>query len=174
MNRDCPNTCFYFFFCFIFVCTTQPRPVKSKASPVNPRFLETQSAAHLLAAEKSPAPLSLANTTSVQQSAPLHPSSGSPAVVLPPTISVLPVSGVAPSPPAHNVTTSSPLSAAAIPTQLGHTGKYASKDAPRKLGVKCAVDFEKLYRYLSEIHKPDKEWNLTPMGKTGPPITLAH
>ncbi|CAF91656.1 unnamed protein product, partial [Tetraodon nigroviridis] len=26
-----------------------------------------------------------------------------------------------------------------------------------------AVDFEKLYRYLSEIHKPDKEWNLTPM-----------
>eukprot|EP00066_Takifugu_rubripes_P015551 XP_011604817.1 PREDICTED: snRNA-activating protein complex subunit 2-like [Takifugu rubripes] len=31
------------------------------------------------------------------------------------------------------------------------------------LGVKCVVDFEKIYRYLSMIHKPDWECHLTAM-----------
>ncbi|XP_039997164.1 snRNA-activating protein complex subunit 2 isoform X2 [Xiphias gladius] len=58
-----------------------------------------------------------------------------------------------------------PLStpAVAFHARLGHTSKYATKDSPRTFGVKCVVDFERIYRYLSVIHKPNEECHLTPM-----------
>ncbi|KAI3375904.1 hypothetical protein L3Q82_004160 [Scortum barcoo] len=58
-----------------------------------------------------------------------------------------------------------PLSspAAAFHARFGRTSKYATEDSPRMLGVKCMVDFEKIYRYLSVIHKPNEECHLTPM-----------
>lgn len=162
-----------FIFCCFFLVHNSARPVKHKGSPVNQQFSETQSAAYSLAAEKSSDPPSRnnvvtwsASATSVQQSASVQPSSGSPDVTLPPAIGILAVSGVAPSSLSHNVPT------AAVHTQLGRTGKYASKNSPRRLGVKCVVDFEKIYRYLSEIHKPNTECNLTPMGKTTTPSLL--
>lgn len=55
--------------------------------------------------------------------------------------------------------------AAAISAKFGHTGKFATKDSPRMLGVKHVVDFEKIYRYLSYIHKPNEGCCLTPMGE---------
>ncbi|XP_034532824.1 snRNA-activating protein complex subunit 2 [Notolabrus celidotus] len=58
-----------------------------------------------------------------------------------------------------------PLSspAATICARFGRTSKYATKDSPRVLGVKCVVDFERIYKYLSVILKPDEECHLTPM-----------
>ncbi|CAK6977210.1 snRNA-activating protein complex subunit 2 [Scomber scombrus] len=53
--------------------------------------------------------------------------------------------------------------AAAVHARFGRTSKYATKDSPRTLGVKCVVDFERIYRYLSVIHKPSHECHLTPM-----------
>lgn len=42
----------------------------------------------------------------------------------------------------------------------GPTVKQATQDAM------CIVDFEKIYRYLSAIHKPTEECHLTPMGES--------
>ncbi|AWO95826.1 putative snRNA-activating protein complex subunit 2 [Scophthalmus maximus] len=58
-----------------------------------------------------------------------------------------------------------PLSthAAEFHTSFGCTSKVTSKDSPITFGVKCIVDFERIYRYLSVIHKPDEECHLTPM-----------
>lgn len=58
-----------------------------------------------------------------------------------------------------------PLSttAAAFHSKFGRTSKYATKDSPRTFGVKCVVDFERIYRFLSVIHKPSEKCHLTPM-----------
>ncbi|XP_067435767.1 snRNA-activating protein complex subunit 2 [Thunnus thynnus] len=53
--------------------------------------------------------------------------------------------------------------AAAVHARFGRTSKYATKDSPRTFGVGCVVDFERIYRYLSVIHKPNDECHLTPM-----------
>lgn len=161
---------FTFFFSFWFHNTAWS--VNSRAFPVNHQLSKTQSAAHLLAAEKGPrppsgnaaAPTRCAQTSSVQQPA---SSSASPDVAPPPAASVTPVSGVGPSATTHNAAASLSQSAANVHARLGRTSKYATKDTPRMLGVKCVVDFENIYRYLSEMHKPKKECNLTPMGKIG-------
>lgn len=50
--------------------------------------------------------------------------------------------------------------AAAVQGKGGPTGKQASQDAM------CVVDFERIYRYLSAIHKPTEECHLTPMGES--------
>ncbi|XP_059211400.1 snRNA-activating protein complex subunit 2 [Centropristis striata] len=47
--------------------------------------------------------------------------------------------------------------------RFGRTSKYATKDSPRIFGVKSRVDFERIYRYLTFIHHPNEECNLTPM-----------
>lgn len=103
--------------------------------------------------------------TAHQQTATATPASSSPSpdTAPPPATSATPVSNVSP-PPA---TVLSP-SAAAAHAQFGRTSKYATADSPRTLGVKCIVDFEKIYRYLSMIHKPDWECHLTAMGKIVP------
>ncbi|XP_026154964.1 snRNA-activating protein complex subunit 2 isoform X2 [Mastacembelus armatus] len=46
---------------------------------------------------------------------------------------------------------------------FGCNSKYSTKDNPRAFGVKGVVDFERIYRYLSLIHKPNEECYLTPM-----------
>ncbi|TDG99928.1 hypothetical protein EPR50_G00199590 [Perca flavescens] len=58
-----------------------------------------------------------------------------------------------------------PLSAtaAALYARFGRTNKYNTTDTPRVLGVKSAVDFERIYCYLSQIHQPNDECHLTPM-----------
>lgn len=55
--------------------------------------------------------------------------------------------------------------AAAYHANFGRTSKYATKDCPRMLGVKCVVDFERIYRFLSTLQKPDEDCHLTPMGE---------
>uniref|UniRef100_A0A3Q0SSF8 Uncharacterized protein n=1 Tax=Amphilophus citrinellus TaxID=61819 RepID=A0A3Q0SSF8_AMPCI len=47
--------------------------------------------------------------------------------------------------------------------RFGRTSKYATKDSPRTFGVKCVVDFEKIYCFLSVIQKPSQDCHLTPM-----------
>lgn len=63
-----------------------------------------------------------------------------------------------------------PLSsqAASLCAYFGRTSKYATQDSPRVLGLKCVVDFEKIYTYLSSILKPEEECSLTPMGESDP------
>ncbi|XP_076581409.1 uncharacterized protein snapc2 isoform X2 [Chaetodon auriga] len=74
-------------------------------------------------------------------------------------------SSAASSSSANSSCSTPPLSTAAavLHTRFGRTSKYATKDSPRMVGVKCVVDFERIYRYLSVIHKPNEECNLTPM-----------
>ncbi|XP_029382600.1 snRNA-activating protein complex subunit 2 [Echeneis naucrates] len=59
----------------------------------------------------------------------------------------------------------SPLSspAAGVGVKFGRTCKCTKQHSPRSLGVKCIVDFERIYRYLSAIHQPTDECHLTPM-----------
>lgn len=174
-----------FFSLFWLHNTAQPlnsrgrlRPT-SQVSPASPPT--SQSAAPSPAAEKSPRPPSgsaVAATTTqsgdsstVQQpsahqqtaAAPPASSSPSPDTAPPPATSATPVSSVTPLP----ATVLSP-SAAAAHARFGRSSKYATTDSPRMLGVKCVVDFEKIYRYLSMIHKPDWDCHLTAMGKTVP------
>ncbi|KAL6118852.1 snapc2 [Pungitius sinensis] len=47
--------------------------------------------------------------------------------------------------------------------KFGCTSKYTRKDNPRVSGVMGVVDFEKIYGYLSCIHQPNNDCNLTPM-----------
>uniref|UniRef100_A0A3Q3F070 snRNA-activating protein complex subunit 2 n=1 Tax=Labrus bergylta TaxID=56723 RepID=A0A3Q3F070_9LABR len=85
------------------------------------------------------------------------PPSSAPSPAASPSISSL-ISTLAtkPTPPPP----SSP--AAALPAGLGRSCML-KEDSPRIIGVKCVVDFERLYRYLSVILKPDEECHLTPM-----------
>ncbi|XP_078147752.1 snRNA-activating protein complex subunit 2 isoform X2 [Centroberyx gerrardi] len=53
--------------------------------------------------------------------------------------------------------------AQALHARIGQTSEYARSDNPRKFGVKSIVDFEKIYRYLSVVHKENEECALTPM-----------
>lgn len=54
-------------------------------------------------------------------------------------------------------------SAAALHAKFGRTHKHATKDSPRVFGIKSTVDFERIYRFLSAIHRPDEDCHLTPM-----------
>uniref|UniRef100_A0A667XRR7 snRNA-activating protein complex subunit 2 n=1 Tax=Myripristis murdjan TaxID=586833 RepID=A0A667XRR7_9TELE len=73
-----------------------------------------------------------------------------------------PLSSVAdPSSPSASTDPSDPPRVDAAGSQ--RTSKHAGGDGPRRFGVKCIVDFEKIYRYLSSIHMKDEECALTPM-----------
>lgn len=127
----------------------------------------SQSTAHPKAAEKSPPPPSGEDTAATQDGS--GPACQQTAIAPPVPLQPLsPGPDVASgrSPEASNSRLSQ--SAAEAHARFGRTSKYATKDSPRTLGVKCVVDFEKIYCYLSAVHKPDKECNLTPMGKTFP------
>lgn len=177
---------FQLFFSLFWLCNAA-RPVDSRGrlgstsqvSPASPPA--SQSAAPSPAAERSTHSPSgsagaatttqsgdsstLQQPTAHQQTATAAPASSAPGpdTAPPPATTATPVSSVTPSP----ATVLSPTAAAAH-AQFGRTSKYATTDSPRMLGVKCVVDFEKIYRYLSMIHKPDWECHLTAMGKTVP------
>uniref|UniRef100_A0A669DZE0 Small nuclear RNA activating complex, polypeptide 2 n=1 Tax=Oreochromis niloticus TaxID=8128 RepID=A0A669DZE0_ORENI len=55
------------------------------------------------------------------------------------------------------------VSATAFHAKFGRTSKHATKDSPRTFGVKCVVDFERIYGFLSTIQKPSQDCQLTPM-----------
>ncbi|XP_049922907.1 snRNA-activating protein complex subunit 2 [Epinephelus moara] len=65
--------------------------------------------------------------------------------------------------PSTHPTPTLSTSAAAFHAKFGRTSKYATEDSPRMFGVKSVVDFERIYRYLSAIHKPNEDCHLTPM-----------
>ncbi|XP_035491050.2 uncharacterized protein PB18E9.04c isoform X2 [Scophthalmus maximus] len=82
--------------------------------------------------------------------------------------STAPSSGASSIPASSSCSSSRPMPplsthAAEFHTSFGCTSKVTSKDSPITFGVKCIVDFERIYRYLSVIHKPDEECHLTPM-----------
>ncbi|KAM4565277.1 uncharacterized protein snapc2 [Fundulus diaphanus] len=58
-----------------------------------------------------------------------------------------------------------PLSetAAVIHARFGQMSKHPTIQSPKKFGVKCVVDFEKIYKFLSVIQKPSEDCRLTPM-----------
>lgn len=156
----------------------------SRASPASPPT--SQSAAPSPAADGSTRPPSgsgaaaaataaaatqSGDSSTVQQpTAPQQTAAAPPAPSPPsPDTAPPPATGAAPVPSA----TLSP-SAAAAHARFGRTSKYATTDSPRMLGVKCVVDFEKIYRYLSMVHKPDWECHLTAMGKSPPPLMTSN
>uniref|UniRef100_A0A4W6E7A3 snRNA-activating protein complex subunit 2 n=1 Tax=Lates calcarifer TaxID=8187 RepID=A0A4W6E7A3_LATCA len=98
----------------------------------------------------------------------LHTPLPSSASSLSPLPSTAPSSVASSSLPTSNCSSTQPVpplstSAAAAHVRFGRTSKYATEDSPRTLGVKSVVDFERIYRYLSVIHKPSEECCLTPM-----------
>ncbi|KAF3697434.1 snRNA-activating protein complex subunit 2 [Channa argus] len=62
-----------------------------------------------------------------------------------------------------------PTSATPLHATFGHITKHRrqpqdiTEDSPRTLGVKCVVDFERIYHYLSVIQKPNEDCHLTHM-----------
>ncbi|XP_027895109.1 snRNA-activating protein complex subunit 2 [Xiphophorus couchianus] len=58
-----------------------------------------------------------------------------------------------------------PLShaAAELPATFGQSSKHAVVDDPKTVGVNFAVDFEKIYKFLSVVQNPSEDYNLTPM-----------
>uniref|UniRef100_A0A3B3WEZ2 snRNA-activating protein complex subunit 2 n=1 Tax=Poecilia mexicana TaxID=48701 RepID=A0A3B3WEZ2_9TELE len=58
-----------------------------------------------------------------------------------------------------------PLSntAAELPATSGQSSKHAAVDGPETVGVNFAVDFEKIYKFLSVVQNPSEDYNLTPM-----------
>ncbi|XP_067118100.1 uncharacterized protein snapc2 [Osmerus mordax] len=62
-----------------------------------------------------------------------------------------------------STTTSSSNTTTSSSTRFGRTSKFAQKDSPRTMGLRCIVDFEKIYSYLSQVHKVNQEHCLTPM-----------
>lgn len=107
--------------------------------------------------------------TSVFTTATSKSTSSSPDTPLSSPTSITPVTGATPpsvaSTPSHSTAPLS-TSAAAFHARFGRTVKHATNDSPRIFGVKCVVDFERIYRYLSAIHKPNDECHLTPMGES--------
>lgn len=143
----------------------------------------SQSAEKIIVAPfTSPQPASLAVTEKVKDisiaaegvktqttSATSKSTSSSPHTPLSSSTNITPVTSATPSSVASTSSHSSPplsTSAAAFHARFGRTVKYATKDSPRIFGVKCVVDFERIYRYLSAIHKPNDECHLTPMGES--------
>ncbi|KAM7377710.1 hypothetical protein PAMA_014154 [Pampus argenteus] len=95
--------------------------------------------------------------------------------IISPTSPHVPLSSLAPSTAPSSATSTTPATsnaspkpqlstpAAAVHARFGRTSKYATEDSPRTFGVKCVVDFERIYHYLSVIHKPNNKCHLTPM-----------
>lgn len=108
--------------------------------------------------------------TSICTSCTFKSTSSSPPKPLCSSITTLtPVSSTAPSSVASSSSATHPVAplstpATAFHARFGRTSKYATKDSPRTFGVKCVVDFERIYHYLSVIHKPNMDCHLTPMG----------
>lgn len=144
---------------------SSPTSQSAAPSPAAKRSTRSPSGSAAAATTQSGDSSTVQQPTAHQQTAAATPASSSPSpdTAPPPATSATPVSSVTPSP-----ATVLPPTAAAAHARFGRTSKYATTDSPRMLGVKCVVDFEKIYRYLSMLHKPNWECHLTAMGKTVP------
>lgn len=137
---------------------TSPQPASRAVTPVTEKVKDISIAAE-----------GVKTQTSVFTTATSKSTSSSPDTPLSSPTSVTPVTGATPPSVASTSSHSTaPLStsAAAFHARFGRTVKHATKDSPRIFGVKCVVDFERIYRYLSAIHKPNDECHLTPMGES--------
>uniref|UniRef100_A0A3B4UYG3 Small nuclear RNA activating complex polypeptide 2 n=1 Tax=Seriola dumerili TaxID=41447 RepID=A0A3B4UYG3_SERDU len=164
---------------------TAPKPEipasgQSTLSPGSAAVVDTPSVSSIQTTQQHPS-TSTPASTSTSTSTPAPTSTSTSASTVKSTVSHTPVSPSAtsltplPSAAQFSVPSSSsststthplpPLSgpAAEVHARFGRTSKFATKDSPRTLGVKCIVDFERIYRYLSAIHKPTDECHLTPM-----------
>ncbi|XP_008433201.1 snRNA-activating protein complex subunit 2 [Poecilia reticulata] len=58
-----------------------------------------------------------------------------------------------------------PLSntAAELPATSRQSSKHAAVGGPETVGVNFAVDFEKIYKFLTVVQNPSEDYNLTPM-----------
>lgn len=161
----------------LIVSSTEPRTLKNCDPPklhsrrpdrtVTPRPLSRPAPAAGLGRPRSPSVLDVAPTA-----APQHQPSAAPccqgAAAGPPgsDSSAEGANTQKPSGPQTPTCTPPPLAphaAAPLPAPLSRDSRSVPKDRPRMLGVKCVVDFEKIYRFLSVVLKPDEECRLTPM-----------
>ncbi|XP_040886663.1 snRNA-activating protein complex subunit 2 [Toxotes jaculatrix] len=92
-----------------------------------------------------------------------HMPSSSPATSLTPLTSPNSSSINSSSSATSSCSSTHPTPPISTPAMACCTSKYATEDSPRTFGLKYVVDFEKIYRYLSVIHKPNEECHLTPM-----------
>lgn len=76
-------------------------------------------------------------------------------------LSTTPVASTTPSSVASTSSHSMPFH----PT-FGNASKHATKDSPGMFGVHGIVNFDRIYHYISVIHKPNEEFHLTPMGES--------
>nr|XP_046237196.1 snRNA-activating protein complex subunit 2 [Scatophagus argus] len=143
---------------------TQPQqPLSTTAGPSAQNVGTSVTQTTQQPSEQRPTPLSTTSTSKPTPPSPYMPLSSS-------ATSVTPVPSTTPSSVASSSSaTSSPsmlpvgTPAAEFHAKFGRISKYATKDSPRMFGVQCIVDFERIYRYLSVIHKPNEECHLTPM-----------
>ncbi|XP_077961853.1 snRNA-activating protein complex subunit 2 isoform X3 [Gasterosteus aculeatus] len=114
------------------------------------------------ASTPSPALPSAQSPTTISASSPsAPPSSGPHAALSSSATGQAPVPSTAPPSSAATHLFSSPP--AACYAKFGCTSKSTTKNNPRVFGAMGAVDFEKIYCYLSSIHQPKNDCHLTPM-----------
>nr|XP_057921856.1 snRNA-activating protein complex subunit 2 [Doryrhamphus excisus] len=139
-------------------------PLRSMPVPVRAQVVVKNPPATVSAAESLKPVPPIATTSSCQQTvqeprSPTHTANTHPVVS--------PASVASPSPsqarsPGSSPTTSASLSQHANASVV-NTGKNVAENNPRELGVQGVVDFERIYNYLSAVHKPDNKYELTAM-----------
>ncbi|KAL6118853.1 snapc2 [Pungitius sinensis] len=145
-----------------------PQPTSQTSTPV-PGTLGSGSATPLKTQSVGPSLIQTPQLPSAQSPTPISASSPSepPSSGTHAPIASIPT-GQAPvprTPPPSSAATQLLLSTppAGCYAKFGCTSKYTRKDNPRVSGVMGVVDFEKIYGYLSCIHQPNNDCNLTPM-----------
>lgn len=132
------------------ICPPQPSPTAGRSPAATSQSQNSEQPATTSSTSASKSKSSSSHTTlscSAKNLTPVVSTASS----APPSCSYAP-----PTPPISTT-------AAAFHTKFGRTSKYATDDSPRTFGVKCVVDFERIYRFLSVIHNPSEKCHLTPM-----------
>ncbi|XP_062305002.1 LOW QUALITY PROTEIN: snRNA-activating protein complex subunit 2 [Osmerus eperlanus] len=137
---------------------SSPQPASSSNSTSTSSSFNTtttSSSSTSTTSSSTPAPSSMTTSSSSSTTTPSSMTTSSSSTT---TSSSMTTSSSSSTPPlsSSNTTTSSS-------TRFGRTSKFAQKDSPRTMGLRCIVDFEKIYSYLSQVHKVNQEHCLTPM-----------
>ncbi|XP_040038798.2 uncharacterized protein snapc2 isoform X2 [Gasterosteus aculeatus] len=130
-------------------------PGSGSAAPVKTQNVDSS----LIQTTQLPSAQSPTTISASSPSAP--PSSGPHAALSSSATGQAPVPSTAPPSSAATHLFSSPP--AACYAKFGCTSKSTTKNNPRVFGAMGAVDFEKIYCYLSSIHQPKNDCHLTPM-----------
>lgn len=133
-------------------------PGSGSAAPVKTQNVDSS----LIQTTQLPSAQSPTTISASSPSAP--PSSGPHAALSSSATGQAPVPSTAPPSSAATHLFSSPP--AACYAKFGCTSKSTTKNNPRVFGAMGAVDFEKIYCYLSSIHQPKNDCHLTPMGES--------